>query len=175
MKTLLTYSSLTGNTRKVADAIYEVLKDYNIDYFPVDEVKDIERYEIIFVGYWIDKGMPNKEALQLLKKLRNKKVGVFFTLGAHPDSEHARKCVEKSINLLEEGNNQILCVFHCQGKISDKLIEFFKTLPPDHPHALTEEKLERYALAAKHPDETDLKRAQEVLKEVFLNEKRRGG
>ncbi len=171
MKILLTYSSLTGNTKKVADSIYSVLNEYNCDYLEIPEVKSVEGYDLIIVGYWIDKALPNKIALEFLKTLREKRVGVFFTLGADPNSKHAQDCIENSKKILEEGNNQIVGVYHCQGKISEKMIEFFKTLPPDHPHALTEEKIRRYEIAAKHPNEEDLRKAKETFRGIVENEK----
>ncbi|ABV33807.1 MULTISPECIES: flavodoxin family protein [Pseudothermotoga] len=166
MKILLTYSSLTGNTKKVADGIHKVLKKYETTYLAMNEIhsKDfIDRFDIVIVGCWVDKGMPNKEALDFMKMIKNKKVGLFVTLGAYPDSQHAKGALQRCVEKIEENRNIVIAKFICQGKISEKLINFFKTLPPDHPHALTEEKLRGYEMAAKHPDEEDIRKAQEVF------------
>lgn len=90
----------------------------------------------------------------------------FFTLGARPDSAHGQKCFERTRSLLKD--NLLLGEFACQGKIDPKLIESFKSLPPEHPHAITEGSLERYAAAAIHPDDTDLLRAGETFLNIFL-------
>jgi flavodoxin len=167
MKILLTYSSLTGNTKKVADGIFDILiKDQTV-YRPIKEAcsLNLDEFDVIFIGSWVDKGMPNQEAREFMQKIREKQVGIFMTLGAYPDSEHAKTSLQSAVDILEENNNTIICKFICQGKISEKLIEFFKTLPSDHPHAITEEKLKRYEIAAKHPDEEDIKRAQEIFLE----------
>ncbi len=78
MKILLTYSSVTGNTKKLADAIYQVGKEYIDDYLSVDEVTNIDAYDVILIGSWINKGFPNSKALELMKKISNKKIGYFF-------------------------------------------------------------------------------------------------
>ncbi|MCM8819681.1 MAG: flavodoxin family protein [Candidatus Omnitrophica bacterium] len=167
MKILLTYSSLTGNTKKIADGIYEILSKNQTVYIPIKEAVNLnlQEFDIIFIGCWVDKGMPNQEAKDFMKKINGKNVGIFMTLGAYPDSEHAKTSLQNAVNIIEENNNNVICKFICQGKISEKLIEFFKTLPKDHPHAITEEKLKRYEIASKHPNNEDIKTAQQIFKE----------
>ncbi|QTA37533.1 flavodoxin family protein [Thermosipho ferrireducens] len=165
MKILLTYSSRTGNTEKVAKAIYEVMPEGTTfkKMKTVDEL--LEQHDFIILGCWIDRGTANKEALEFIKKVKNKKVAFFFTLGAYPDSKHAKDSADRIRNLLKENNNEVLGEFYCQGKIDPKLTEKFKSLPLDHPHTMTPERLKRHEEAAKHPDEKDLSRA----KETFIN------
>ena len=62
--------------------------DLNVSIKPIDEVKCIEDYDAILIGYWVDKGGPNKEAKEFMKRIKNKRVGIFATLGAYPDSNH---------------------------------------------------------------------------------------
>lgn len=163
MKILLTYSSKTGNTKKVAEGIYETLPKENTDFMSINEVKSIENYDAILVGYWVDKGQPNEEAKRFMKNIKNKKAGVFATLGAYPDSEHGIASLKCGVDMLKENGNEVITEFICQGKIDERLVEYFKTLPKDSPHAITEEKLKKYEIAAKHPDKEDIKKAQEIF------------
>ena len=71
---------------------------------------------------------------EYMTKVKNKKVGIFFTLGAYPDSEHARNCLDKAKSLLGEGC-EMLTSFRCQGKIDSRLSKKFEQFPDDHPHA----------------------------------------
>lgn len=58
MKTLVIYSSLTGNTKKVARAVAEVLPECTM--LPVEEAPSrVDGYDLVAVGYWVDKGMPD--------------------------------------------------------------------------------------------------------------------
>ena len=80
MKTLVVYSTKTGNTKKVAEAIAQAL--------PGAELHDVktapapDAYDFIAMGFWVDKGGPNKEAADYMKTISGKKVFTFFTLGA---------------------------------------------------------------------------------------------
>lgn len=164
MKILLTYSSRTGNTEKVARAIRKVLPA-DADFYKMSAAPSPEEYDIVIAGFWIDRGVPYKEALDYMNTIKNKRVAFFFTLGARPDSAHGQKCFEQARALLKD--NLLLGEFACQGKIDPKLIESFKSLPPDHPHAITEESLKRYAAAAVHPDDADLLRAGETFRNII--------
>lgn len=155
MKTLIVYSSRTGNTKKLAEGIYNNLSLSNMDIKPLHEVGSVEGYETILVGYWVDKGGPNEEAESFMKELKGKKVGIFATLGAYPDSQHAWDSLLNGENLVKE-YNVVIGKYICQGKIDSELIERFKNLPSNHHHSLNEERLERYKKAEKHPNEIDI-------------------
>ena len=60
MKALVVYSSRTGNTRKIAEAIAAVLPGCEIH--PVESAPAPEGYDLVAVGYWVDKGMPDAQA-----------------------------------------------------------------------------------------------------------------
>lgn len=166
MNILLTYSSKTGNTQAVAKAISEILPEGS-DFFKMSEVKDADKYDVVIVGFWVDQGMPNKEAMTFISTLKNKKIGYFFTLGAYTDSKHARDCHAKSIELLTVHNNEIISSFCCQGKIDPTLTEKFKELPKGHPHYMDEARMKRHQQAALHPDAKDFEDAQAVFKDFI--------
>ncbi|MCK4258617.1 MAG: flavodoxin family protein [Halanaerobiales bacterium] len=166
MKVLVTYSSRTGNTKKVAEGILEIMpKGTNI--FSIEEVPSFDEYDFIALGFWVDKGTADEKSQKYMQKINHKKIGLFGTLGAYPDSEHAHKSMENVKKLLQP-DNQIRGEFMCQGKIDPQLIEQFKNLPADHPHAMTLEREARHAEASKHPNEEDIKNAQTIFKEIML-------
>ena len=70
------FSSPTGNTRLLADAIRDALPEENCNYFGVCENADTQS-DILFIGFWTDKGTADKATLDLLEKLKNK--GFFFS------------------------------------------------------------------------------------------------
>lgn len=162
MKTLVTYSTLTGNTKKVAEAVFEAVSGEK-EVMDIKSVTDAGSYDRILVGYWVDKGDANEEAKQFMASLKDKKVGTFGTLGAYPDSEHAKKCVEKISDALRENNNTVIAEFICQGAIDPKIIETMRKMGSNGPHAPTPEREARWAEAAKHPNEADLTAAKEVF------------
>lgn len=160
-KNLIAYSSATGNTKKVAEAIAEVFGE-TADLFPVETAPPADGYEFVAVGFWVNRGTADQQAQAYLRTLHHKKVGLFATLGAYPDSEHAAQSMANAAALLAE-DNELTGTFLCQGKVNPRLAEKFKTLPPGHPHAMTPEREARHREAAKHPDADDLQQAQSVF------------
>lgn len=160
LKSLLVYSSRTGNTKKVGEAIAEVFQ--NIDIFPVAQAPSPEDYDFILVGFWVNRGTADDEAKAYMARLKNKKVALFATLGAYPDSQHAVDSMERAGALLD-ASNQLKGTFICQGKVDGRLLEKFRELPTGHPHAVTPEREARHREAAKHPDSIDLERAQKTF------------
>lgn len=165
--TAIIYSSLTGNTEKVAKSIFEVipndkilLKAENIEEISLDD------YENIIFGFWVDKGSANKQIANLIKKLENKNLYFFGTLGADPESEHGKKVFSKVSKLCSEKNNFLGGILFL-GKVSDNLVEKMKKFPLNLIHPLTPERMARIEKASTHPDENDLKNAQEFFKKLF--------
>lgn len=158
------FSSLTGNTEKVA---YEILKSMpeNTAIYDLKELDQKPEGDVFVLGYWVDRAKPNKEMHQFMEELKGKKVITFGTLGAYPDSEHAKETKENTHKLLEE-NNEVLGHFLCQGKINPKLTEMFKKNAGGH--AMTPERLKRHEDAAKHPNEEDFAGARQFV-EAILN------
>lgn len=165
MNILIAYSSTTGNTKKVAEAVKSGIPQ--ADFFPIKDVKDVNEYDLIVVGGWIDKGTFNAEALNFVKSIKNKKTAYFFTLGAYPDSDHAKHCTENLDKLFEENSNEIVGRFLCQGAIDPKLIEFMSKLPADHIMAPNPERKQRWIDAASHPDDNDLKNAKAFAESII--------
>lgn len=172
MKTLIVYSSLTGNTKKVAAAIKAAFGE-EADMLPVEEQPPADGYDLVAVGFWVDRGTADQKARDYISGLGHKKVALFATLGAYPDSEHARQSMASAVALLND-SNQFIGSFICQGKVDPQLVEQFKNLPAGHPHAMTPERAARHEEAAKHPDEADLANAKRVFAE-FRQKMHAGG
>jgi flavodoxin len=166
-KGLIVYSSKTGNTRKLAEGIGKGLtaaldaepdRALHLRIAAVEENPDPAGVDWLLIGFWADRGNADSQSIQYIKSLEGRRIGLFGTLGAYPDSDHARDIGEKAWNLAAEKNTVLGC-FLCQGKIDPALTERFKNLPASSPHAMTEERMKRHLEAAKHPDENDIQAA----------------
>ena len=166
MKAAVVYSTLTGNTRKVAEAFCAGLGE-GAELFDVKDAPDPAGYDLVAVGFWVDRGHPDQKSMDFMKKVTGKKVFSLFTLGAKPRTAHAFKCAYTSASYWGEGCEQIGS-WHCQGAIDPKLIEQMRRMPrtPGNPHAATPETEARWAAAASHPDAEDLEAAKEAAKAV---------
>ncbi len=129
MKVLITYSSKTGNTEKVCRYVYEKLKEkVDIALETVKETKDVEAYDLIVVGFWVDKGTANREAKKFIEKIKDKKIAFLATLGAAPDGDHGKKVI-KNANTLVNATSEYLGISLARGKVDPKLTKNIKFLP----------------------------------------------
>lgn len=155
MKVLITVSSKTGNTRKIAEAIHAVLPEAEL--YNVENAPDPAGFDLIFMGFWVDKGTADEKTQTYIRKIDKKTVAIFGTLGAYPDSQHAEDSLKNVAELLP--TCQIIDRFICQGSIDPKLIEWMSELPAGHPHAPDDARRKRWEDAAQHPDDNDCQTA----------------
>ena len=157
------YSSRTGNTQKVAEHLAEAL---GASCHSVKDTAGVAEGAYLCIGTWIDRGTADSGAKKYIESLRGRRVFIYGTLGAEPDSEHAEKCIA-NIRALFDPSNEILGAILVQGAIDPMLIEMFKSMPKDNVHAFTEENAARYAAAASHPDEADFAQVIAAAKEAL--------
>jgi flavodoxin len=166
MRVMIVYSSQTGNTRKIAEVIKKAIPD--ADLYPVETLPSSEDYDLVFLGFWVDKGTADKAAARYMETLVSGNVALFATLGAYPDSDHARESIFRATALIP--GCRVLDSFICQGAIDPRLQERMRKLPPDHPHAVDDRRLKRWKDASSHPDEEDCLQAElwarGVLKQI---------
>lgn len=169
MKSIVVYSSVTGNTKMVAEAIAEELGAKQ-SLFPVEHAPIDVECDLIAVGFWVNRGNADIKTAKYLEQLKNKNVALFATLGAYPDSQHAIDSIKNAAQFLDE-SNKVVGSFICQGKVNPKLIErMTEMFPKGHSHEINEERRERHKVASTHPDENDLMNAKKkfgLIKETI--------
>ena len=101
------FSSLTGNTKMLAEAIGEVLPKENCDYFGSCKGKEPVS-EMLYIGFWTDKGNADSTALELLKSLRGKKIFLFGTAGFGVDEGYFRKILMNIRESMEQREQKML-------------------------------------------------------------------
>lgn len=163
MKTLVAYFSQTGNTKKVAEVIYEQIPGEK-DIKALDELEDLEGYDLIFYGFPIQAGNPAKDAGEfLVGKCSGKRLALFTTHGAPEDAERVKPWLDKVRDLVAQEGAELLGLFDCQGEASQQVVEFL--LGSDDPEM---QRYGREAAEAKGlPDEAGLERARSFASEVI--------
>ena len=128
MKVLVAYLSKTGNTKKVAEAIFEGINDEK-EIKPITEVETIEGYDVVFLGFPIHKMGPDKKEVALLKKhcVNNRKVVLFITHAAPEDSPDLPPMLEKFLQAAQGAN--IIDLFDCRGELDKKTKKIMAILP----------------------------------------------
>lgn len=170
MSSLVVFSTSTKNTEKVANVIFEALPG-NIENKKIVNVDNVENINInvfdkIIIGCWIDKGEADEKAKAFMAKVKNKKVGLFVTMGGNPETERAKLCIEKIKKSLEQNGNIVEKTFVSQGAIDPKLIKKFREMTIQGiagPFTATPEREARWTEAAKHPNEKDFENAKKIF------------
>ena len=116
--------------------------------------------EILLLGFWAWRSGPNPTMRDFMRGLRNRRIFLFGTMAAWPDSEHARNCLACAEELLAEGGNQILGHFFCQGRLAPAVRK-------NSRHPRTPERERRLNEAEKHPDSADFAAAEAAARAVL--------
>ncbi len=155
-KILVAYISWTGNTKKVADAIFEVLEgDKTIK--TMDEVQILDEYNLIFLGFPVHSHSVPFKTEELIKRIPpGKKIALFSTHGSLTGSRLSREALEHASILAS--NSKILGTFTCRGKVSLQALEVLSKSPEHKAWA------EMAASAQTHPDKHDLDDARSFAK-----------
>ena len=159
--TLVTYFTQTGNTKKVAEAIYESIEgDKQI--MPISDIQKegIEDYDLIFIGFPVHShGVPFAMESFIKKIPPDKKIAFFSTHGSLTGGRLSREAIEHATVLASR--TRLLGTFSCRGKVSLSALEILKKSPEHSAWA------DMAASAGTHPDEDDLKEAASFAKWII--------
>lgn len=154
MKSLVVYSSLTGHTKTMAEAIFAVLPEPK-EIQPADNAPCPEGYDFIAAGFRLDNGTADAKSLRFLESLSGKHVGLFGTLKTCPDADNGRQCINRICELIK--GNRICGTVLCQCKTCPRRIAIMKAIKANtNGHT-------KVPHGAMHLDENDLKTTAEAF------------
>ncbi len=161
MKICVTYDSVTGNTRMLADVIE---KKYTGMLTETPEEADV-----VFMGSWTDKGSLSEKMKAQAEKIHGKKVFIFGTCGFGGSTEYYEKLFERAAGLLDD-SNEIIGHYYCQGKMPMSVKERYVSMLREHPEdKRMQVSLQNFEEALTHPDQNDLDRLSEMLDGLKLS------
>ncbi len=159
MRVLVTYYSDTGNTEKLARAIYDAIP-YNREIKPVGETRDTEGFDLIFCGFPVHAHSVPPPSAKFIKTLPEGQHVVFFsTHGSRKGGPLPRQALEHAVGLAVK--QKILGHFGCQGQVSENIMNVLRE-KPEH-QAWIEEAEE----ASGHPNLNDLDDAKKFTLEML--------
>ena len=159
----IVFSSRTGNTKMLADALREVLPEEARDYFgPCGP--EIPQSETLYVGFWTDRGNADEAALALLKALRNRQIFLFGTAVFGGDEAYFRTVLAR-VRQSVDGSNTVVGTFMCQGKMPQSVKARYEKMREQPNHADNLDALiENFDRALSHPDADDLDRLRNAVR-----------
>lgn len=166
MKIIIIYSSETGNTKSVAQAIHEEFKNDAI-IIPTSEAHkyNLSEFDYVFIGFWVDKGYPCEEIQALLKSIRDSRIALFATLGAYPYSMQSSRVFYRAGEMIDE-SNRVLGSFICQGRIPKEKLDEINSRPPTHPRYPTPIQTLARNIGQQHPNEEDFTAARKLFRKI---------
>lgn len=160
MKTLVTYVSQTGNTRKVAEAIYGELEGAELK--ELSEVQTLAGYDLLFLGFPINAFGPNPTAKEFLEgNAAGARLALFVTHGAPEDEEGVAGWLDSCREAASGA--EMLGIFHCQGEVAQVVIDFL--LKSDNPEMRAFG--EKGPSTKGQPDESRLEKARAFAREII--------
>ena len=202
----IVFSSRTGNTAELAEAVREVLPEGTCEYFgdvngavgggfDSDGNRDhsecsiannksgfdggdnsygdgscassaIPASETLFVGFWTNQGVADRETQQLLGQLRNRKIFLFGTAGFGGSETYFQAILDKTKAFIDD-RNTVIGTFMCQGKMPLSVRERYVKMKeqPDHMPNI-DAMIENFDKALSHPDADDLAKLDESVREA---------
>ena len=116
MKVLVTYFSQTGNTKKIAEAIFDEIQTEK-EIKPLKDVENLESYDFAFIGFPVHGFGPTKKAADFIKK--EDKVRKEYIL------KHFHKDIDDPLNFHLVLNTHLLSIDEIAYIISDAVIKKF--------------------------------------------------
>lgn len=166
LASLVVYSSQTGNTQSVAEAIASALPK-PVFCCPVLEAPDPADFDFVAIGFWAEFGRPDTHSRNFMRKLKRKRVGAFGTMGGDPKSVHGLQ-LARDVRLLLR-RNYMETLYLCQGRIDVKVIENLLFTGKNLPGKLaTPEQWARIEDSRSHPNEADLQAAADAFGSLKL-------
>ena len=136
------YSSRTGNTRLLAEAIRESLPADLCNHFGTDEAGAVES-EKLYVGFWTDKG----------------------TAAGFGESEaYFQKVLDRVKESIDESNS-IIGTYMCQGKMPMAVRERYEKMKQQpNPAPNLDGLIRNFDRALTHPDDHDLEELKQAMR-----------
>ena len=160
MKTLVVYFSQTGQTKKVADAIYESIGGEK-ELKEMGEVDSLEGYDLSFIGFPIVAFGPAKQGKEFLEQhAAGKKVALFITHAAPEDQEGVDEWLGKCKEAAASAD--LVGFFDCMGELSEQIAKFLVKSDDPQLQSFGARRSETIG----QPDESRLQRARDFAQEV---------
>ena len=148
MKALVAYYSESGNTEKLAKAIYEGITAPDKDIGTIADVNPIV-YDVVFIGFPVQASSVPGKVEKFIKSIPEGKMLAFFvTHGSLRGGPLAISALYYAFSLAL--NRTVLGTFGCRGEVKAGIIESLLNTPEHKAWAMEAQS------AVGHPDDADL-------------------
>lgn len=164
------YSSVTGNTKKLANYIRKSLKrqGHTVSFVNSTRCKqEIELSEVLILAFWCRRSSMDDSSLRILAQCKGRKILAIGTMGGNVDGDYGRRVEENVRNVINQ-ENECVGVCLCKGAIDLHRMKRRMLLPEDHPRHVNEAKYQKSLLTQGHPNEADLDKVDSFVKKCVI-------
>ena len=158
MSYAIVYSSRTGDTALLAQAIRDTLPQEECLYFGAPDPKALAA-ETVYVGFWTDKGTCDASIAQFLNSLTRQQVFLFGTAGFGGAPAYFAQILSRVQENLGEGV-QVSGTYMCQGRMPQAVRDRYEAMEESPRRTAM---LENFDRALSHPDQQDLDRLKAAV------------
>lgn len=159
----IVYSSKTGNTKMLADALHQALPADDCLYFGAPDAQALAA-EHIYIGFWTDKGTCDAETAAFLAQLTRQEIFLFGTCGFGGGVAYFEQILARVRDLLPE-SVQLVGSYLCPGKMPQSVRDRYARIAEEEPakRSHMQKMIFNFDCALSHPDANDL---QALIEEV---------
>lgn len=150
MQFSIVYSSKTGNTRQLAEALHQALPAQCCLYFGPPDPAALQA-PLVYVGFWTDKGCCDRETDAFLQQLDGQKVFLFGTAGFGGEAAYFDRILQAVAARLA-GRGQLVGAHLCQGRMPPAVRRRYEAME-EGPRR--QQMLDNYDRGLSHPDRGD--------------------
>lgn len=163
---LVLYDSETGNTKRLAAAIFSCLPGNSKDLIDITTEKLLPEATFYLIGFCVHRGTCRMAVSNFVNSLTGKKIVLFGTcgMGNSPDYYNA---IEHSASAWIEGDNEYLGAYFCQGKMPLKVRQKYEAMKTDENAEKMELYIRNFDEAMTHPNQRDIEHAEAFIKKCL--------
>lgn len=156
----IVYSSKTGNTALLAEKVHSSLPEGTCLHCGAPS-PEATAADLIFVGFWTDKGTCSEDVATFLEGLAEKQVFLFGTAGFGGADDYFQQILNRVAGHLNE-TNTLVGTFMCQGKMPAAVRARYAGMAEADPEKAAP-MLANFDRALAHPDADDLERLGQAV------------
>ena len=171
-KVLLVYGGGSIKKNGLYDTAMKILKDAGLTVFElsgvepnpkIETVRKGTESELLYIGFWTDKGNADSDTLDFLSKLKNKKIFLFGTAGFGGSDAYFQRILG-NVKSAIDSSNTIVGEYMCQGKMPQSVRERYVKMKenPEHPDNI-DTLIENFDKALSHPDADDMEQLKNII------------
>ena len=161
----IVFSSRTGNTRQLAEALRDALPAADCRYFGAPDAAALAA-ERLYIGFWTDKGCCDAALADFLAQLTTQQVFLFGTAGFGEDAAYFDAILARVAEKLPPGVEK-LGGYMCQGRMPQAVRDRYEKMAADPAqHDRAQQMIANFDRALAHPDAGDCARLVAMVQQL---------